>query len=163
MHSTFSSFATSAKIQRTLDKAFVMAKEAEKDITVTDYQSRVYGLLKQIPEGKISTYAMMSQALGSSPRAVGGALRRNPFAPQVPCHRVIQADGVSTQPRVADESELTGLLQYVGGFKGEWQKAPSGLNQTMKLDILAKEGVKFDKDGFLLDKSRLWSNFNVKV
>lgn len=62
--------------------------------TVTPYQSRVYTLLQQIPEGKVSTYAALSNALGSSPRAVGGALRRNPFAPEVPCHRIISADGV---------------------------------------------------------------------
>jgi hypothetical protein len=31
----------------------------------------------------------------------------------------------------------------------------------MKLDILAKEGVKFSKDGMLLDKSKLWDGFNV--
>lgn len=61
---------------------------------VTEYQTRVYDLLLQIPEGKVSTYAALSKALGSSPRAVGGALRRNPYAPKVPCHRVISADGV---------------------------------------------------------------------
>lgn len=53
------------------------------------------------------------------------------------------------------------ILQYVGGFKGEYSKAPSGVNQTMKMDILSKEGVKFDKDGMLLDKSRLWDGFKV--
>jgi hypothetical protein len=31
----------------------------------------------------------------------------------------------------------------------------------MKIDILAKEGVKFDKDGMLLDKSKLWNGFNA--
>jgi methylated-DNA-[protein]-cysteine S-methyltransferase len=72
-----------------------MAKDGAKDVKVTEFQSRVYELLSQIPEGKVSTYAAMSKALDSSPRAVGGACRRNPFAPQVPCHRVIQADGVS--------------------------------------------------------------------
>ena len=72
-----------------------MAKEGAKDVKVTEFQSRVYELLSKIPEGKVTTYAAMSKALDSSPRAVGGACRRNPFAPQVPCHRVIQADGVS--------------------------------------------------------------------
>ena len=62
---------------------------------VTDYQTRVYTLLKQIPAGRIASYASMAKALDSSPRAVGGALRRNPFAPEVPCHRVIAASGVS--------------------------------------------------------------------
>ncbi|MAD87456.1 MAG: hypothetical protein CL912_31240 [Deltaproteobacteria bacterium] len=55
---------------------------------------RVYALLRQIPSGKVSSYAALSKALSSSPRAVGGALRRNPFAPEVPCHRIICADGV---------------------------------------------------------------------
>jgi methylated-DNA-[protein]-cysteine S-methyltransferase len=72
-----------------------MAKDGAKEVKVTEFQSRVYELLSQIPEGRVSTYAAMSKALDSSPRAVGGACRRNPFAPQVPCHRVIQADGVS--------------------------------------------------------------------
>lgn len=65
-----------------------------EEVKVTEFQSRVYALLKQIPKGRISTYAEMAKALGSSPRAVGGALRVNPFAPEVPCHRIIQADGV---------------------------------------------------------------------
>ncbi|KXT04696.1 hypothetical protein AC578_2135 [Pseudocercospora eumusae] len=114
-----------------------------KQVTVTEYQARVYSLLRQIPEGKISTYAALSKALDSSPRAVGGALRRNPFAPEVPCHRVISADG------------------YVGGFKGEWQKAPSGVNQEIKLNLLRREGVLFDAKGFLVDRSRLWSQFDL--
>lgn len=68
---------------------------ATKQIKVTPYQERVYALLLQIPSGKISSYASLSKVLGSSPRAVGGALRNNPFAPEVPCHRVISASGVS--------------------------------------------------------------------
>lgn len=71
-----------------------MSTTTTATITITPYQSRVYDLLRQIPAGKVSTYAALSRALGSSPRAVGGALRRNPFAPEVPCHRVIGADGV---------------------------------------------------------------------
>jgi O-6-methylguanine DNA methyltransferase len=62
---------------------------------VTVYQERVYALLQQIPEGRITTYAALSKALSSSPRAVGGALRNNPFAPEIPCHRCIASTGVS--------------------------------------------------------------------
>ncbi|KAK5728661.1 hypothetical protein LTR15_001800 [Elasticomyces elasticus] len=112
-------------------------------ITITPYQTRVYALLNQIPKGKVSTYAALSKALDSSPRAVGGALRRNPFAPDVPCHRVISADG------------------YVGGFKGEWQKAPSGINCEKKLALLAEEGVLFTEKGMLIEKMRVWSDFGV--
>ncbi|KAF2172107.1 hypothetical protein M409DRAFT_17348 [Zasmidium cellare ATCC 36951] len=111
--------------------------------TITEYQTRVYALLKQIPAGRVSTYAAMSKALSSSPRAVGGALRRNPFAPEVPCHRVISADG------------------YVGGFKGEWHKAPSGINTDKKLELLKGEGVLFNEKGMLVDRSRLWAEFDL--
>lgn len=65
---------------------------------VTEYQERVYALLQQIPEGRITTYAAMSKALNSSPRAIGGALRNNPFAPDIPCHRCIASTGVSRKP-----------------------------------------------------------------
>lgn len=62
--------------------------------TVSEYQTRVYTLLQQIPEGRITSYAAIARALGSSPRAVGGALRSNPFAPEIPCHRCIASSGV---------------------------------------------------------------------
>lgn len=67
-----------------------------KQVTVTKYQERVYAALQQIPKGRITTYGAMSKALNSSPRAVGGALRVNPFAPEIPCHRCIASTGVSS-------------------------------------------------------------------
>ncbi|KAJ4286302.1 hypothetical protein N0V90_013336 [Kalmusia sp. IMI 367209] len=106
---------------------------------VTAFQSRVYDLLLQIPEGKVSTYAALARALESSPRAIGGALRRNPFAPEVPCHR------------------------FIGGFKGDWEKAPSGVNQAKKRELLTAEGVQFDKDGYLMDASCWWDEFRTGV
>lgn len=128
-------------------------------------EQKVYALLKQIPEGRVSSYAAMASALKSSPRAVGGALRRNPFAPEVvsailrglarwnrldkiliamqPCHRCIAANG------------------YLGGFKGDWEKAPSGQNQTSKLALLSKEGVEFNDDGYLVDGGRWFVDFDV--
>ncbi|KAF2095670.1 DNA binding methylated-DNA--cysteine S-methyltransferase [Rhizodiscina lignyota] len=110
---------------------------------VSEYQARVYNLLLQVPEGKITSYAAMAKALNSSPRAIGGAMRNNPFAPEVPCHRCIASTG------------------YIGGFKGDWEKAPSGINCEKKLDLLQSEGVKFNKDGMLVDKWRWWSDFKV--
>jgi methylated-DNA-[protein]-cysteine S-methyltransferase len=87
-----------------------------------------------IPPGKVSTYGALAKSLSSSPRAVGGALRNNPYAPEVPCHRVIASDS------------------FVGGFKGDWEKAPSGINQALKLELLKDEGVQFSQEGKLLDK-----------
>lgn len=50
-------------------------------------------------------------------------------------------------------------LQSIGGFKGEPQHAPSGLNQAEKLRLLRSEGVEFDADGFLLKKTCWWDDF----
>lgn len=51
---------------------------------ITPFQSRVYALTQAIPVGFVTTYGAMAQVLHSSPRAVGQALRTNPFAPTVP-------------------------------------------------------------------------------
>ncbi|KAF2109199.1 6-O-methylguanine DNA methyltransferase [Lophiotrema nucula] len=114
-----------------------------KQVKVTEFQTRVYTLLQQIPEGRVSTYAAIAKALSSSARAVGGACRSNPFAPEIPCHRCIASTG------------------YIGGFKGDWNKVPSGQNQTSKFKLLQGEGVKFTDDGMLVEKDRVWSDFRV--
>ncbi|KAI9476428.1 MAG: 6-O-methylguanine DNA methyltransferase [Benjaminiella poitrasii] len=60
---------------------------------ITAFQYRVYDLVEQIPTGQVTSYKILSDALKSSPRAVGQALRLNPFCPlPVPCHRVIASD-----------------------------------------------------------------------
>lgn len=43
---------------------------------------------------------------------------------------------------------------------GDWEKAPSGQNQTSKLALLSKEGVKFDEKGYLIDGKRWFAEFN---
>ena len=61
---------------------------------ITEFQRRVYLELLCIPSGATITYAELAHRIGCrSARAVGQALRRNPFAPLVPCHRVVAADG----------------------------------------------------------------------
>ena len=129
--------------------------------TVTIYQTRVYELLQQIPQGRIASYATLAKALDSSPRAVGGALRRNPFAPEVPCHRVIAASGVSEIDILSILEAHIQSFQYIGGFKGDWEKAPSGINCQKKLDLLRSEGVEFDANGKLMDKTRWWDGFQT--
>ncbi|KKY24160.1 putative ring-2 like protein [Phaeomoniella chlamydospora] len=109
-------------------------------MAVTEFQERVYAHLLLIPSGRVTSYAILAKAIGSSPRAVGGALRCNPFAPEVPCHRVIAANG------------------FVGGFKGDWEKAPSGINQAKKLELLHSEGVRFTDDGKLIGAEEVWFN-----
>ncbi len=61
----------------------------------TDFQKSVWLALLQIPRGTVVTYADIAKQIGrpKAVRAVGTAARKNPFAPAVPCHRVIRSDG----------------------------------------------------------------------
>jgi len=96
------------------------------------FAAKVYAALQEIPPGRVITYAALARRIGCrSPRAIGQALRANPFAPEVPCHRVIASD-------------LT-----PGGFQGK----KSGPALAKKLRLLAAEGVVF-KNGRLADPTR---------
>ena len=95
----------------------------------TDFEQRVYDLLNQIPEGRVVTYKEMARVLGcGSAQAIGQALKRNPYAPEIPCHRVIKSDG------------------NIGGYSG----ATIGEKLRKKIRLLDEEGVKFDDAGNLL-------------
>jgi methylated-DNA-[protein]-cysteine S-methyltransferase len=60
---------------------------------VPPFNRRVYEITRAIPPGRTLTYGEVAQQLGdaSAARAVGQALGHNPFAPVVPCHRVLAA------------------------------------------------------------------------
>ena len=61
---------------------------------ITPFQRRVYLELLNVPSGESITYGELARRIGCrSAQAVGQALKRNPFAPDVPCHRVVAADG----------------------------------------------------------------------
>lgn len=61
---------------------------------ITPFQRRVYLALLDIPHGQTITYGELARRIGCrSAQAVGQALKRNPFAPEVPCPRVVSADG----------------------------------------------------------------------
>jgi methylated-DNA-[protein]-cysteine S-methyltransferase len=58
------------------------------------FAQRVWAITARIPAGKVATYGQIARVLGGRAfRAVGMALNRNPFAPAVPCHRVVGSDG----------------------------------------------------------------------
>ncbi len=100
---------------------------------VTDFQALVYAALSKVPAGRVITYGGLAAAIGCrSPRAVGQALRCNPFAPAVPCHRVVAAGGL------------------LGGFQG----CRGGAALCRKRALLASEGVLF-RGGRLVDPQRL--------
>ncbi|KAG1850201.1 6-O-methylguanine DNA methyltransferase [Suillus subalutaceus] len=113
---------------------------------VTPHQWAVYDFTRTIPCGRVTTYKDICVALGQgSPRSVGSALRNNPFAPFVPCHRIIASN------------------LYIGGFFGEWGTGANarggqkntGLQCNRKMEMLAKEGVTFSVEGYLADESLL--------
>jgi methylated-DNA-[protein]-cysteine S-methyltransferase len=62
------------------------------------FNERVWALCARIPCGKVATYGQIAAALGNprAARAVGNALNRNPYAPAVPCHRVVGSTGALT-------------------------------------------------------------------
>ncbi|POY76876.1 putative Methylated-DNA--[protein]-cysteine S-methyltransferase [Rhodotorula taiwanensis] len=135
----------------TARKAFLRPKSQRK---VTPFQWQLYDALLTIPSGRVATYRQLAEHLTGSAngaRAIGSALRENPFAPYVPCHRVI----------------ATNL--YIGGFGGEWlptrrrrrretsKDIVDGTRTNEKLELLKQEGVTFDSKGFLKDKTKLWT------
>jgi methylated-DNA-[protein]-cysteine S-methyltransferase len=80
------------------------------------FNQRAWALCARVPKGKVTTYAEIARGLGSprASRAVGNAMNKNPYAPGVPCHRVVGSNGA-----------LTG---YAGGL-------------PKKAEMLEKEGV----------------------
>jgi len=84
------------------------------------FDEKVWKLMEKIPEGRVTTYGLVAKKLNTKAyRAVGNACRRNPYAPRVPCHRVVRSDGT------------------VGGFGGK----TSGKNVKKKIQMLRKEHV----------------------
>ena len=61
----------------------------------TKFQLKVWAYLRKIPRGSIKTYSQVAKAIGKphSARAVANAIGKNPYAPKIPCHRVIRSDG----------------------------------------------------------------------
>ena len=69
-------------------------KRLELSTEITPFQRRVYMELLNVPAGTAITYGELARRIGCrSAQAIGQALKRNPFAPEVPCHRVVAADG----------------------------------------------------------------------
>ena len=57
------------------------------------FSEKCYALLRKVPKGKVTTYKALANALNTKAyRTVGTAMNKNPYAPQVPCHRVVNSD-----------------------------------------------------------------------
>ena len=93
-------------------------RPSNNDFRGTKFQKKVWNYLKTIKKGTVKSYKQVAIAINSpkSARAVANAVGRNPFAPKIPCHRVIRSDG------------------SLGGYSGK-----GGL-KTKKL-LLKREGI----------------------
>ena len=89
----------------------------------TNFQKAVWEQLRKIPSGQTRTYKEIAVLIGrpNSARAVANACGKNPYAPEIPCHRVVRKDGT------------------LGGYS-----AKGGINRKKKL--LENEGHRFVKD-----------------
>lgn len=100
----------------------------------TLFEQKVYAALSRVPSGKIVTYKTLGLSVGcNSGQAIGNAMRRNPYAPRIPCHRVIPAS------------------LSIGGYSGQ----TSGEKIVIKRKLLESEGVFFSDAGKLLDQDCL--------
>ena len=101
-------------------------------MAITDFSKAVWEATKKIPRGKVATHAAIAKLIGrpKAARAVGNALNKNPFAPKVPCHRVVKSDG------------------SLGGFAKGTKK---------KREMLQKEGVEI-KNNKVVERDKIIYN-----
>ncbi len=98
------------------------------------FNEKVWELLKQIPEGKVTTYGEIARKLDTKAyRAVGNACNKNPYPPIAACHRVVNSNG------------------KLGGFA-------SGKNKKTKM--LKKEGVEV-KNGKIMNFEKVLYKFDI--
>ena len=93
---------------------------------LSEFQWLVLSTLhRRVPAGRVVTYGGLAHLVGrhGAARAVGTAMRGNPFPLLIPCHRVIAAD------------------RRLGGFQGNC----AGANER-KYALLKEEGVEFEGD-----------------
>lgn len=129
-----------------------MWTDTEKFKHLSGFQKAVLHLCYTIPAGIVTSYACIGSALlpgRPCAQAVGNALRHNPFAPEVPCHRVVKADGT------------------IGGFNGVTEKSHCQISK--KRELLCQEGVVFSDDFKLKDRKQLrtdvslWSQKDIEL
>jgi len=97
----------------------------------TSFEQKVYDALHLIPKGKVTTYRALGDYISCrSAQAIGQALRRNPFAPEAPCHRVVKSD------------------RTIGGFSGQNDGEPI----RRKIKLLESEGIIFQADGTIAEE-----------
>jgi len=118
------------------DKCQTTQQKSPKNLT--PFTRKVYAFCKLVPPGHICTYKDLAEAIGVERgyRAVGNALRNNPFAPTVPCHRILKSDW------------------SIGGFSGE--TGAESIKVQRKIQLLKAEGIEFNKTSTELRVDQLY-------
>lgn len=100
---------------------------------LTDFQKRVYNIVREIPKGKVSSYKEIAKKLGNIyfSRAIGNALNKNRDFKRTPCYRVVKSNG------------------EIGGYF---------FGRSEKTKLLRKEGIKI-KNGKILDFDKVLFKF----
>jgi methylated-DNA-protein-cysteine methyltransferase-like protein len=85
----------------------------------SSFFEKVYALVQQIPEGKVTTYGAIAKALGTakSARMVGWAMNASHNLPNVPAHRVVNKMGLLTGKHHFDGTNLMQQLLENEGIK----------------------------------------------
>jgi methylated-DNA-protein-cysteine methyltransferase-like protein len=108
------------------------------NVSTTDFFERVYALVRQVPEGRVTTYGAIARYLGTarSARMVGWAMNTAHTAyPPVPAHRVVNRNGL-----------LTGKMHF--GHPDLMQK------------MLESEGISVENDKIMAFDDLFWQNWH---
>lgn len=101
----------------------------------TPFQQRVWQAIALIPKGKVTTYKAIATYLNTKAyQAVGQAVAKNPYAPQIPCHRVVNSNA------------------NIGGYSGI-----GGV--TKKIELLKAEGIEIS-NGKIVEFDRYFFDYS---
>ena len=105
----------------------------------TQLQEKVWQAISEIPKGKVTTYKELAKSVESrAVRAVASAVGKNPYAPKVPCHRVVLSNG------------------KIGNYT-----RPKGV--ARKIELLRSEGVDVDSNGYIIDFKDKLFEFSTQI
>ena len=93
-----------------------------------NFSEKVYHYCKKIPKGKVTTYKEIGKIMKTKAyRAIGTTLKNNPYAPEVPCHKVVRNNG------------------DIGSYQSKF-------HNLKKSRLLGKEGIKVINNKIDLEK-----------
>jgi methylated-DNA-[protein]-cysteine S-methyltransferase len=108
-----------AEAARQLD-AYFAGKLTDFDLPLrpagSDFERQVWSAMQKIPYGKTQCYGDLAAAIGSAPRAVGGACGKNPIPIVIPCHRVLAKAGLGGYSGSGGLKTKQALLTFEGAL-----------------------------------------------